>query len=147
MNNIELLPSILLRRLVNLEDLSQVFYPKVGLWREVHAVGGHARLRKMDLYYSHADEEQVTAMVLGLNRDFPALAELQVTFINIHGVSLERTAEVLAGLNSHPSLRSISCIVVDDPESFGIFSRSMQELTAEHRTVRIEYPQLSRVWL
>ena len=99
---------LMLRRLVNLQELSLLYYPKSYLWTQVHAAGGHSSLKKIAIYYSEPTEDDLQSLVEACLRDFPALQELELHFVNDE-CNCNQAVGALSGLQAHPNLAILSC--------------------------------------
>jgi hypothetical protein len=106
----------MLCRLENLEELSKLFYPSEHMWSHVHRVGGHSKLQALSIRDLHVTETDLEATVRAIVRDFPALVTLELELSAHDCVTLDRTAEILAGLKCHSSMRKLR-IVLDAPSS------------------------------
>ena len=100
---------MMLERLIELEELSLVRFPMENMWRQVHVIGGHKKLRKLAIYYSEPEVEDIEALVRACNEDFPSLVDLDLHLVNMSGCSSTQLAKALAGLESHNTLCNINC--------------------------------------
>jgi hypothetical protein len=124
--------ALMLRSMVNLNELSKLKYPTSQLWDQVHVAGGHSKLQKLGVSYSEAEEMELEAMVRALVRDFPALITLELELINHNKVTLNRTAQVFLGLKRHSTMTNLTlCLQLSEQladEVDGFFRMLQQEL-------------------
>jgi hypothetical protein len=99
--------ALMLSRLENLEQLYKLVDPPENLWSHVLRAGGHSKLQKISIFFSKATESKLEATVRAIVRDFPALVTLELELLQHHCVELDRTAEILAGLQSHSSMTNV----------------------------------------
>jgi hypothetical protein len=99
--------ALMLCRLENLEELSQLYSPPENMWSHVHRMGGHSKLQSFSICDLHVTETDLEATVRAIVRDFPALVTLKLEFREHDCITLDRTAEILSGLKCHSSMRNL----------------------------------------
>jgi hypothetical protein len=98
------------RRLVGLEQLSELTDPTYWLWREIGLMGGNKTLQKLAIRYYEAEVEDLKALVIGCTQSLPSLAELDINLMVffIDHSDHNETIGALTGLKDHSSLRRVN---------------------------------------
>jgi hypothetical protein len=142
--------AMMLCRLENLEELSTLWLPPAILWNHVHRAGGHSKLQKISILNQEVEEAELEATVRALVRDFPALVTLELELFDHICVELGRTAEILSGLQRHPSLMNVALFL--ERTSLGMdagqvddFLRMLQKDLGPQIFVTAFHPQHERV--
>jgi hypothetical protein len=131
----------MLQRLSDLESLSMLGCPQPDLWRQVHAAGGHKKLKELGIAYSEPEVEDLEGFVSACNQDFPVLQQLKIHFVNMDDLEVEEVVQALAPLRTHPCLSSVKC-GWNDRFSKESFLRDCREALGEGIEI-VEIPDLA----
>jgi hypothetical protein len=130
----------MLHHLTNLESLSILQFPEPGLWRQVHAAGGHEKLQDLAAQLvPMLDVGEMNSFVSACINDFPALQQLEIHFYNVLPFDNNRLVQAVARLKTHPSLMTIKCGWYDDDVKGSFFEDCREALGDGVEVTEIPY--------